>query len=90
LRVRFYGFLRDYVGGREFEVSLKSLGRDGVRVKELPHLLASAVPGFSKVLELLESGEVDLIFLVNDRPAREDEVVRDGDVVDVLPPASGG
>ncbi len=90
MRVRFYGFLRDYVGGRDFEVSLRRLGRDGVRVEGLPEILAKAVPGFSKVLKMLKSGEIDIIFLVNDRPAGEGEVVSDEDTVDVLPPASGG
>ncbi len=90
MRVRFYGFLRDYVGGRDFEVSLRRLGRNGIRVEDLPEILAKAVPGFSKVLKMLKSGEVDIIFLVNDRPAGEGEVVSDEDTVDVLPPASGG
>jgi len=87
LKVRFYGFLRDYVGGKEFEVSLK----DGsVKASELPEVLASLVPGFVKVLDLVRKGEVDIIYLLNGKPLREGDVVNDSDVVEVLPPASGG
>ncbi len=87
MKVRFYGFLRDYVGGKEFEVSLK----DGsVKASELPEVLASLVPGFVKVLDLVRKGEVDIIYLLNGKPLREGDVVNDSDVVEVLPPASGG
>ena len=87
MKVRFYGFLRDYVSGKEFEVSLK----DGsVEASELPEVLASSMPGFAKVLDLVRKGEVDIIYLLNGKPLRDGDVVNDADVVDVLPPASGG
>lgn len=87
MKVRFYGFLRDYVGGKEFEVNLK----DGsVKASELPEVLASSVPGFAKVLDLVRKGEIDVIYLLNGKPLRDDDVVSDADVVEVLPPASGG
>lgn len=87
MKVKFYGFLRDYVGGKEFEVNLK----DGnAKASELPEVLASSIPGFAKVLDLVKKGEVDIIYLLNGKPLREGDVVNDSDVVEVLPPASGG
>ena len=87
MKVRFYGFLRDYVGGKEFEVNLKD---SSVKATDLPEILASSIPGFAKVLDLVKKGEVDVIYLLNGKPLRDDDVVSDADVVEVLPPASGG
>ncbi len=90
MRVRFYGFLKDYVGSKEYSVSLESIGLKEVGADELPKALARLIPGFSKVLRLEEEGKVDLIYLINEKPLTRDSVIRDDDVVDVLPPASGG
>ncbi len=87
MKVRFYGFLRDYVSGKEFEVSLKA---SGVKASGLPEVLASSIPGFAKVLDMVKKGEVDIIYLLNGKPLREGDVVNNDDVVEVLPPASGG
>ncbi len=87
MKVRFYGFLRDYVGGKEFEVRLRG---SHVKASELPEVLSSSIPGFAKVLDLIKRGEVDVIYLLNGKPLREEDTVNDTDVVEVLPPASGG
>ena len=73
IRVRYFGYLADYAGGREVEVEAP----EGARVADVVKL----PPDVS-----IE----DVVVLVNGRPAKPEDRLREGDVVSVMPHISGG
>ncbi|QYJ15520.1 hypothetical protein Rxycam_01344 [Rubrobacter xylanophilus DSM 9941] len=79
VRVLFFGAAADRAGVREVEIP----AAEGVTLGELWAALARRHPNLSPMRE-------SLAFAVNGEYASEEDPVRPGDEVAVLPPVSGG
>ena len=85
IRVRFFGSFRD-LAGREIEMAIE----ERLEVGDVIHLLQERIEGFTR-----DFTEETLIVL-NDRVVLrnrgdiEAKPVRDGDVIGIFPPVSGG
>ncbi|MDT7890179.1 MAG: MoaD family protein [Desulfurococcales archaeon] len=83
MNIRLYAVLRDLYGADKDLIELP----EGSTVKELLEMLGRR----SKALgDFMEKRVSSIITLVNGLYAPQDQKLRDGDVVDLLPPASGG
>ncbi len=88
VRVRLVSLLRDAVGGaRSVEVEVPA---DGIRLGELLEELFRRYPGLREVIRGLEERGLRVLYMVNGESADMGRVVRPGDDVVILPPASGG
>ncbi|BBL79887.1 molybdopterin synthase sulfur carrier subunit [Rubrobacter xylanophilus] len=79
VRVLFFGAAADRAGTREVELP----AGEGVTLGELWAVLSRRHPDLSPIRE-------SLAFAINGEYASEEEPVRPGDEVAVLPPVSGG
>lgn len=87
LRVRLVSLLRDAVGGRrEVEVEVEGEATLG----EVLEKLFERHPRLRGLIEELERRGLQVLYLVNGASASPGDRVRPGDVVTILPPASGG
>ncbi len=84
--VKFVASLRDVVGKSLVEVDLPS----GSTLSDLLSLLLESYPRLSDFSRIIGGLSESIVVLVNGREAGEDYELRDGDVVVLLPPASGG
>lgn len=88
VRVRLVSLLRDAVGGaRSVEVEVPP---EGVRLGELLEELFRRYPGLREVIRGLEERGLSVLYMVNGESADAGRLVRPGDDVVILPPASGG
>lgn len=83
VRVRLYAILRDLYGGSEDLVDLP----EGSAVEDLISRIKRRSP---RLEDLLERKGLSLIVLVNGLYAPASQKLSEGDVVDIMPPASGG
>jgi len=86
VRVRLVSLLREAVGSRELELELE----DGATLGDLLEALYGRFPRLREIVEGLEKRGLNVLFMVNGSTAALGERLRDGDVVTILPPASGG
>ncbi len=86
VRVRLVSLLREAVGSRELEVELE----DGATLGDLLKVLYGKFPKLREVIESLGKRGLDVLFMVNGSTATPDKRLREGDVITILPPASGG
>ncbi|MEZ0290495.1 MAG: MoaD/ThiS family protein [Sulfolobales archaeon] len=84
VKIRLYAVLRDLYGASE---DLLEFNRDRISVRELLEIIASRNDSLKKFIT--SRGE-SILTLVNGVYASLEQDLRDGDVVDILPPASGG
>jgi len=82
VRVRFFSILKDLAGREYMELELP----EDSRLRDLLDEVNKLYPD----LEKLSGEDVGVIALVNGRYGRLDDVLRDGDEVALIPPASGG
>ncbi len=82
VRVRFFSILKDVAGRESMELELP----DGSRLRDLLEKIYKLYPD----LEKLGGEDVGVIALVNGNYGKLDDVLRDGDEVALIPPASGG
>ncbi len=77
--VKFFAALQDMTGSREVEIELA----DGTTIDQLRRDLCARYPRLGDY-----SGS--LMYSVNAEYVRPDHALRDGDVVALIPPVSGG
>ncbi len=86
MKVRFFGILKDFSKIESVEVGLE----EPIRVKELLNFLADKLNWFNDFLTRTEEADIPIIVLVNDSIVSEDYILKEEDVVTLLPPAAGG
>ncbi len=87
VRVRLVSLLRDAVGGRgELEVPVKG----EATLSDVLAELFSRYPKLESMIRELEQRGLNIVYMVNGRGAAPRDRVKPGDVVTILPPASGG
>jgi len=87
VRVRLVSLLRDAVEGRgELEVPVKG----EATLSDVLGELFSRHPRLASLIRELEERGLNIVYMVNGRGAGPGDRVRPGDVVTILPPASGG
>ncbi len=90
VKVEYYGIFRDLVGDLK-EETIDIPSKNGVKLKDLIDYLAQIHD--SKIKEYISEGfgeDLKALILVNGSYANLESEIRDGDVVSILPPASGG
>lgn len=92
--VRLYGVLKEITGS---EVFVFELGEDSSHLNRVLELLINKAPQISQFIVLRKNGEVEVkgvSILVNGRHAvfvgGGSALIRDGDIIDILPPLHGG
>jgi MoaD family protein len=84
IRIRLYALLRDLYGSSEDIINIES---ERVTVKSVLDYLSLKN---DKIKTFLESRGESIITLVNGLYAPHETELKDGDTIDLLPPASGG
>ncbi len=84
IRIRLYALLRDLYGLSEDVINIES---ERVTVKSVLDYLSLKN---DKIKMFLESRGESIITLVNGLYASHETELKDGDTIDLLPPASGG
>ncbi|RUM47694.1 MAG: hypothetical protein DSY37_01780 [Hyperthermus sp.] len=88
VKVRLISLLRDAVDGRrEVEVEV---GGNPVTLGVVVERLYELYPRLRRLVESLRERGINVVFLVNGAPAGSGTTIEEGDVVTLLPPASGG
>ncbi|MCD6300782.1 MAG: MoaD/ThiS family protein [Staphylothermus sp.] len=82
IKVKAFSVFTDILGK---ELVLEISDRENISLSEFIDLLAKKYSGLSKLLETIE-----YVILVNGERVEEEHLLRDGDEVAILPPASGG
>ena len=82
IRIRAFSVFTDVLGK---ELVLELPGRKTISLNELIDLLTKKYSGLHSLLDRIE-----YILLVNGKRVDEKYIIRDGDEVAILPPASGG
>jgi len=82
IRVRFFSILKDITGRDYIELELPG----NTRLKDLLDRIYKEYPDLLKI----SGEEVGVIALVNGNYGKLDDILRDGDEVALIPPASGG
>jgi molybdopterin converting factor small subunit len=88
MKVRFFKPFDELAGNKEIGLALKK----PMPVKELLAILADRIPSFKSYVRK-EGDEVQSFFVIlvrGDEVLKLEDLVREGDVVKVLPPISGG
>jgi len=86
VKVRLVSLLRDAVGSKEVELELP----EGARLGDALRALYASYPRLERLVAELEKRGLAVLFLVNGEAAGRERELRDGDVLTILPPASGG
>ncbi|MEO3994060.1 MAG: MoaD/ThiS family protein [Desulfurococcaceae archaeon TW002] len=86
MKIKFFGILKDFSKMESVDVELK----EPVRVKELLNFLANKLSWFNDFLTKIKEANISIIVLVNDSIVSEEYLLREGDIVTLLPPAAGG
>jgi len=86
VRVRYFARYRSLVGKSEEELEVP----EGITVRELIEILKERHPVLKNEVFAEEDDLADVNVSRNGRYVRFDEVLRDGDVVAIFPPVSGG
>ncbi len=79
INILFFGACREAIGQHEFPYELTS-----------PANVAQAFDGLSKKFPLLKDFGNSLLFAINEEHSRQDDLLKDGDVLAIFPPVSGG
>lgn len=90
VHVEYYGIFRDLAKGVKKE-TIRIVGKNTIKLKELIDILAKKYN--NKIKEYVVEGfgeDIKALILVNGVYANLETTIRDGDVVSILPPASGG
>jgi molybdopterin converting factor small subunit len=95
VRVRFLGPFRQLAGGEERTVELPAATTIGGLLKALPSMLPEGFGiSFAKQVEGFGPALLGSLVLINYRPLRESGgeglILREGDVVSLVPPMAGG
>jgi len=86
LTVRYFARYRSLVGKGEEELEVP----EGITVAELIEILKERHPALKNEVFAEDDEFADVNVSRNGRYVRFDEVLRDGDVVAIFPPVSGG
>ena len=78
IRVEFYSVYREATGKNADEIDAEKIS-----INRLKEMLVKKYPALQKYIQFA-------IFSINGRYAREDEIVKDGDIVAMFPPIGGG
>jgi len=84
--VRYFARYRSLVGKSEEELEVP----DGITVRELIEILKERHPVLKNEVFAEDNDLADVNVSRNGRYVRFDEVLRDGDVIAIFPPVSGG
>ncbi len=61
-----------------------------ITLKELINKIIEKRPPLRKFLANVFDKNNDIIILINGKPAKQDQILRDNDIVSIIPPVSGG
>ncbi|ASJ13468.1 ubiquitin-like small modifier protein 1 [Thermococcus thioreducens] len=86
IRVRYFARFRSLVGTSEEELEVP----DGIKVRELIEILKERHPVLKNEVFAEDDDLADVNVSRNGSYVSFDEVLRDGDVVALFPPVSGG
>jgi molybdopterin synthase sulfur carrier subunit len=86
IKVRYFARYRSLVGKSEEELEVPN----GITVKELIEILKERYPALREEVFAEDDDLADVNVSRNGRYVSFDEVLRDGDVVAIFPPVSGG
>lgn len=89
VRVRLVSLLRDAVDGRA-SVELELPGRSEASLGEVLEELYKRHPRLRRLVEELNRRGLTVVYTVNGQGTEPGDMVKDGDTVALLPPASGG
>ncbi|HIQ02992.1 MAG TPA: MoaD/ThiS family protein [Desulfurococcales archaeon] len=90
IHVEYYGIFRDLAKGVKKE-TIEVVDRNTIKLRELIDILARKYNSKIKKYVIEGFGEdIKALILVNGTYADLETTIRDGDVVSILPPASGG
>ena len=78
IQLLFFGITTDLVGRNSQTYSIK----EGTSIKDLKNILIADYPNLKNINEFA--------IAVNEEYADEDLLIKDGDVVAIIPPVSGG
>jgi molybdopterin synthase sulfur carrier subunit len=86
IRVKFFGYFRQLAGQKEVALEI-----DAMDIASLLQLLKEKY-GDEFYRIVVSEGRIrdDVLLLVNQKSAKENDVVRSGDEVAILPPVTGG
>ncbi len=87
VKLKFFALVRELAGRSELVVELEEGEATVARIVEEA---SKRLPGLSKAISLLERRGLSPVYMVNGVQVDPDHVVRDGDELAILPPASGG
>jgi MoaD family protein len=87
IRVRLVSLLREAVGGAR-EVVIEAEGER--TLEEVLEDLFRRYPRLRSLIEELEQRDMNIVYMVNGSSAEPGARLRPGDVLTILPPASGG
>ncbi len=88
VRVKLVSLLRDAVDGAG-EVVVEVDG-DKAQLRDVLEKLYTSYPKLKKLIEGLGERGLGVVYMVNGQGVDLDAEVKDGDLVAILPPASGG
>lgn len=86
VKVRYMLWLREKTGVEQEDYILD----DGATLKDLINAILNKHEELSNQLEGIFSDDNPFIILVNGKTGRKNYVLRDNDIVTILPPISGG
>ena len=90
VKVEYLGIFRDLAGGVKEEV-IEIPNKESIKLKELiDHIAKRHGEEIRKYIVEGFGEELNVLILVNGVHANYETIVRDGDTVSILPPASGG
>lgn len=86
IKVRYFARYRSLVGKSEEELEVP----DGITVRDLIEILKERYPVLKNEVFAEDDDFADVNVSRNGRYVRFDEVLKDGDVIAIFPPVSGG
>ncbi|AMQ18658.1 molybdopterin converting factor, subunit 1 [Thermococcus kodakarensis KOD1] len=86
IKVRYFARYRSLVGKSEEELEVP----DGITVRDLIEILKERYPVLKNEVFAEDDDLADVNVSRNGRYVRFDEVLKDGDVIAIFPPVSGG
>ncbi|PCN50726.1 hypothetical protein B6U99_02890 [Candidatus Geothermarchaeota archaeon ex4572_27] len=86
VQIKLFSILRDLVGAKALSVSVEG----SLRLDEVIAIARRENRRLDEALERLRKAGIKPIYLLNGRHVSGDAIVKEGDELAIIPPASGG